>query len=151
MTLFLSINKIQSNVSHLTLFIFTLSILICSCSENPMNTEIILIEDTDYMYPAEVTKPYSESDTQIHVYIFNEKIREKIGDIISSTQLVAKRTRPSKGWGTRQLTLQYFWNDEWIYSENVTEFEDYYIVPIEGEEKREIKLKDVRFPIPVKR
>ncbi len=116
-----------------------------------MNTEIILIEVEDFMYPAKITKPYTESDKQIQVYIFNDKIREKIGESISISKLAAKRIKPSNGWGTRQLSLQFYRNSEWKYSEDVTEFEAYYLLPDNEVKDRKIELKHIRFPIPIQR
>lgn len=151
MNLFSLEYKGQVNVSNLTLLVLTLTIFIFSCSEKPMDREIVLIADGDFMYLAKVLNEYSESDAQIQVYIFNDNIREKKGDLISNSDLAAKRAEPEKGWGTRQLALQYFWNGEWVYSENVVEFEDYYLIPIEAGKDREIKLKHIRFPIPAQR
>lgn len=151
MNLFSSRHYLKVHASNLTIFVLTLTIFIYSCSEKPMKPEIILIEDDDFMYLAKVLKKYSESDTHIQVYIFNDTIRKKIGDLIPNNKLAAKRTEPKNGWGSSQLALQYYWNEEWVYSENVVEFEDYYIVPIEDGEDREIKLKHIRFPIPIQR
>ena len=116
-----------------------------------MNSEIVLIEEGEYMYPAKVTKTYTESDLQIQVYIFNDTVRGKIGDQIPASKVVAERPKPPEGWGTRQVALQYFWNEEWIYTEDVTEFEDHYIIPITAEENRKVELKHIRFLIPVQR
>ncbi len=151
MNRFSSKNKLQVNVYNLTLLVMTLTIFLLSCSEKPMKQEIILIEDDEYMYLAKVLDEYSESDTQIPVYIFNDIIREKIGDSIPNSKLAAKRTKPENGWGTRKLVLQYYWNNEWFYSENVVEFEEYFLIPIEDGKDREIELKNIRFPIPVQR
>ena len=151
MNLYRSIYKLQDHVSNLTILVLTLTIFIFSCSEKPMKPEIILIEDDDFMYLAKVLKEYSESDTHIQVYIFNDTIRKKIGDLIPNNKLAAKRTEPKNGWGSNQLALQYYWNGEWVYSENVVEFEDYYLIPIEDSKDREIKLKHIRFPIPIQR
>ncbi len=151
MNRFNSKNKLQINVYILTLLALTLTIFLFSCSEKPMKQETILIEDDEYMYLAKVLNGYSESDKQIKVYIFNEKIREKIGNSIPNSKLAAKRTEPENGWGTHQLALQYYWNEEWIYSENVVEFEEYFLIPIEDGKDREIELKNIRIPIPVQR
>lgn len=151
MNLFRSRHNLKVHASNLTIFVLTLTIFIYSCSEKPMKPEIILIEDDDFMYLAKVLKEYSESDTHIQVYIFNDTIRKKIGDLIPNNKLAAKRTEPKNGWGSSQLALQYYWNEEWIYSENVVEFEDYYLIPIEDGKDREIKLKHIRFPIPIQR
>ena len=133
------------------IIIFTLIILTSACSEKSMKPEIILIEEGDYMYPAKVTKTYAETDQQIHVYIFNDTLREEVGNSISTDKLAAKRAEPSKGWGARQVALQFFWNGEWIYAEDVTEFEDHYLIPINKDENLKIELKHIRFPIPVRR
>lgn len=122
-----------------------------ACSEHDMNSEIVLIEAGDYMYPAKVTKTDTKSDTKIQVHIFNDTIRQQIGNWISPTKIAAKRTKPRDGWGTRQVAVQYFWNQEWIYAEDTTEFEGYYIIPINIEENRKIEIKHIRFPIPVSR
>lgn len=144
-------NNLQVYVYTLTLLALSMTIFLSSCSEKPMKEELIFIVDDDFMYPAKVIKEFTETDSQIKVYIFNDTIREKIGDVIPNSKLAAKRTEPQNGWGTHQLALQYYWNDEWIYSENVTEFEDYYLIPIDGGKDREIKLQHIRFPIPVRR
>ena len=102
------------------------------------------------MYLARVTTPYTESDSQIQVYVFNDQAREKVGLQLPKHQVLASRVKPPGGWGTRQVALQYFWNDAWVYAEDVTEFEDHYLVPINNE-KRKVSLKEVRFPIPVRR
>ena len=151
MNRFLSKKSLQVPIFLQGIIVLTLTILINACSEKPMNSEIILIEEGDYMYPAKVTETYTETDSHIHVYIFNDTIREKIGDSILRSKLAAKRAKPSKGWGTRQVALQYFWNEEWIYAEDVTEFEDHYLIPINESENRKIELKHIRFPIPVRR
>ena len=116
-----------------------------------MNAEIVLIEDGDYMYPAEVTKTYTDSDVQVQVYIFNDAIRREMGSSVAASKIVAKRTQPREGWGTRQVAVQYFWNQEWIYTEDATEFEAYYTVPISASENRSIEIKHIRFPMPVPR
>lgn len=146
---YLSKNIIQA--PHLIMFILTLTILTCACGEKQMNSEIILIEEGDFMYPAKVTKAYTEKDSQIHVYIFNDTIRKKIGNAILSSKLAAKRAEPPKGWGTRLRAIQYFWQTEWIYAEDATEFEDHYLIPINNGDDRKIELKHIRFPIPIQR
>ena len=151
MNLLLSSKKLLTFTFLSGIVVMILTIFLSSCSENDMNSEIVLIEEGDYMYPAKVTKTYAETDTQIEVYIFNDSVREKIGDRISTSKVAAKRPKPSEGWGKRQVAVQYFWNTEWIYSEDVTEFEDHYIIPMNAEENRKIELKHIRFPIPIQR
>lgn len=125
-------------------------IIFTACHEETVESEIVLIGDGDYMYIARVTAPYTENDSRIQVYVFNDSVREKVGSWISKSQMLATREKPPGGWGTRQVTLQYFRNDAWVYAEDVTEFEDHYLVPI-NDEKRKVSLKEVRFPIPVRR
>ena len=132
-------------------------VMFMACHENTVDSEIVFIGDGDYMYLARVTAPYTESDSQIphgklpvQVYVFNDRVREKIGSQVSRNQVLATRDKPPGGWGTRQVALQYFQNDTWIYAEDVTEFEDHYLLSIHGEQ-RKIDLKAVRFPIPVRR
>ena len=128
----------------------TALVMFTACHEKVIKSEILLIGDGDYMYLARVTAPYTESDSGIQVYVFNAPVRERVGSWISRTQILATREKPPGGWGTRQVALQYFWNDAWVYAEDVTEFEDHYLVLINNE-KREVRLKEVRFPIPVRR
>lgn len=128
----------------------TALVMFTACHENAIKSEIVLIGDADYMYLARVTTPYTESDSQIQVYVFNDQVREKVGLQLPKRQMLASRVKPPGGWGTRQVALQYFWNDAWVYAEDVTEFEDHYLVPINNE-KRKVSLKEVRFPIPVRR
>ena len=132
-------------------------VMFMACHENTVDSEIVFIGDGDYMYLARVTAPYTESDSQIppgklpiQVYVFNDHVREKVGARISRNQVLATRDKPPGGWGTRQVALQYFQNNTWIYAEDVTEFEDHYLLSINGE-KRTVDLKEVRFPIPVRR
>ena len=132
-------------------------IMFMACHENTVDSEIVFIGDGDYMYLARVTAPYPESDSQIphgklpvQVYVFNDPVREKVGSRISRNQVFATREKPPGGWGTRQVVLQYFQNGRWIYAEDVTEFEDHYLLSIHGAQ-RKVDLKDVRFPIPVRR
>ena len=151
MNYFLRKKNLQAIIPLQGITVLILILLISACSENVMNSEIVLIKEGQYMYPAKVTKTSAESDLQIQVYIFNDTVRGKIGDQIPDSKVVAKRLKPPKGWGTRQVALQYFWNEEWIYTEDVTEFEDHYIIPITAEENRKIELKHIRFPMPVQR
>lgn len=151
MNFFESKFNLQVYTYNLTIFALSLTIIFFSCSEKPMKPEIILIEDDDFMYLAKVLKEYSNSDTHIQVYIFNDTIREKLGDLIPISKMAAQRTEPKNGWGSSQFALQYYWNDKWVYSENVVAFEDYYLLPIDTGKDREINMKHIRFPIPVQR
>ena len=151
MNRFLPKINLQTRMSLSRIIVLVLTIFVSACSEHDMNSEIILIEEDGYMYPAKVTQTYAETDSRIQVYIFNDTIREKIGDWIPTSKLAAKRPKPIKGWGTQQVALQYFWNETWIYAEDVTEFETHYLIPIDTGENRKIDIKHIRFPIPVRR
>lgn len=128
----------------------TALVMFTACHGNAIKSEILLIGDGDYMYLARVTAPYTENDSRIQVYVFNDHVREKVGSWISRSQILATREKPPGGWGTRQVAFQYLQNDAWVYAEDVIEFEDHYLVPIDNG-KRKVNLKDVRFPIPVRR
>lgn len=148
---FLSKKVLQTLTSLLRIIALTMFLFGNACNKNNMNLKIVLIAEGDYMYLAQVTKPYKESDTQIHVYIFNDHVREKVGPQISSNKVEVQRTKPPEGWGTRQIAIQYFWNDEWIYTEDAIEFEDHYLISVNVKEKKRFNFKEVRFPIPIKR
>ncbi len=148
---FLSKRNLQTNTFILKVTILSLAICVWACNEHNMNTEFILIEEGDYMYPARVKEAYAASDLQIQVYIFNDAIREKIGNSISTSKIASKRDKPMGGWGTRQVAVQYFLNEEWIYTEDATEFETYYLIPINTTENKKIEIKYIRFPIPIQR
>lgn len=139
------------HTSVLSVLILLLTLFVSACSENNMNLEIILLEEGDYMYPAKVEKASIKSDTHVQVYIFNDSLREKIGDRIPRDKVAADRPKPAAGWGTRLVALEYFQDEEWIYTEDATEFEDHYLIPTDIAGKRKIKIKHIRFPIPVQR
>ena len=141
----------HTHTSVLSVFIFLLILFVSACSENDMNLEIILLEEGDYMYPAKVEKTSIKSDTHVQVYIFNDSLREKIGDRIPRDKVAADRPKPAAGWGTRLVALEYFQDEEWIYTEDATEFEDHYLIPTGIAGKRKIEIKHIRFPIPVQR
>ena len=141
----------HTHTSVLSVFILLLTLFVSACSENDMNLEIILLEEGDYMYPAKVEKASIKSDTHVQVYIFNDSLREKIGDRVPRNKVAADRSKPAAGWGTRLVALEYFQDEAWIYTEDATEFEDHYLIPTDMAGKRKIKIKHIRFPIPVQR
>lgn len=128
----------------------TALVIFTACREKTVKPEIVLIGDGDYIYLARVTAPDTENDSRIQVYVFNDPVRERVGSQISKNQVLATREKPPSGWGTRQVALQYFQNGTWVYAEDVTEFEDHYLVVVD-KKKKKINLKEVRFPIPVRR
>ena len=148
---FLSEETLQRDRFVLKICVLLLIICVGACSEHDMTSEIVLIEAGDYMYPAKVADTDIKPASQIQVYIFNDTIRQQIGNSVLPIQIVAERSKPSEGWGTRQVAIQYFWNQEWIYTEDATEFEGHYMVPMNTEENRKIEIKHIRFPIPVSR
>lgn len=151
MNRFLSNKNLKVFLFSQGIIVFTVILLTSGCSEKTMKPEIILIEEGDYMYPAVVTETYAETDQHIHVYVYNDAMREKIGNSILRGKLAAEHSEPADGWGTRQVALEYFWNGEWTYAEDVTEYEDHYLIPINTDENRKVEFKDIRFPIPVRR
>ena len=141
----------HTHTSVLSVLVLLLILFVSACSENDMNLEIILLEEGDYMYPAKVEKASIKSDTHIQVYIFNDSLREKIGNRIPRDKVAADRPKPAAGWGTRLVALEYFQDEAWIYTEDATEFEDHYLIPTNIAGKRKIEIKHIRFPIPVRR
>ena len=136
---------LHTHTSVLTVVVLLLTVFVSACSEDEMNLEIVLVAEGDYMYPAKVEKPSGESDTHIQVYIFNDTLREKVGDKIPRNKVAVDRPKPPKGWGTRQVALEYFRNQEWIYTEDATEFEDHYRIPTDIGEKEKLKLNTFGF------
>ena len=110
---------------------------------------IVFIEEGDFMYLAEVVDPYTDEDAEVHVSILNAGIQEKLGDRVRRNRVLATRMEPTEGWGTRQVSLEYHVDGNWLYTEEATEFEDYYLVPVDEEASLKIEFKDVRFPIPL--
>ena len=122
----------------------------CSCDRKQIDTsvQIVLIEVQNFMYLAKVTKPYTDTDAEVHVYIFNAEIREDIGDRVSRDRIATTRVKPPDGWGTHLFAIQYLWEKDWIYTEQAAEFADHYLVTLPHEQRRKVPLSDVRFPIP---
>lgn len=110
--------------------------------------EIIFVEDKDFLYLAKVMEDSNTNDLEVKAYIICDEIRKKLGERIPKNKISTRRTYPKDGWGTRKVILEYFYNGEWIYSSDVLEFEDYYIVPNHDGKELKVSLQDVRFPIP---
>ncbi len=108
--------------------------------------EILLIEDGDYRYFAEVTKDTQLNNAEISVRFFTKEIRKKLGDKISINAVVTKREKPENGWGTQKVLLQYFDGKTWILSKDATVFEDHYLLPESVNSERKISLNKVRIP-----
>lgn len=144
--------------SLLALLVLALLLTLSACSILPFfgkdrgeTAEIVLITEGNFMYLAKVTKPYTDEDSEREVHIFNDAIREKVGDRISHARVATTRVKPLNGWGTRPVAIQYLWEGNWIYTEEATEFEDHYRVPTDADEQRKLEFKQVRFLIPLPR
>lgn len=108
--------------------------------------EILLIEDERYEYFAEVIEDIRLNDSEVSVRFFVNEIAKKLGDTISINAVVTKREKPENGWGTQQILLEYFDGKTWILSEDVTVFEDHYLLPESVNSEREIPFNKVRIP-----
>lgn len=122
------------------------------CSPNSKqidaDTQIVLIADESFMYPAKVTKPYTDTDTEVHIYIFNTEARKRIGNRVPRAQIAVTRKEPAKGWGTRKVVIDYYSEGDWVYIEGATEFFDHYTLLDDAGNSRKIELSDVRFSMP---
>lgn len=110
--------------SLLALLVLALLLTLSACSILPFfgkdrgeTAEIVLITEGNFMYLAKVTKPYTDEDSEREVHIFNDAIREKVGDRISHARVATTRVKPLNGWGTRPVAIQYLWEGNWIYTE----------------------------------
>ena len=122
------------------------------CSPNneqiDADTHIVLLADENFMYPAKVTKPYTDADAEVHIYIFNTEVRGRIGDRVPREQIAVTRKEPAAGWGNRKVIIDYYAGGDWIYIEGATEFLDHYSVPDGAGDNRKVALSEVRFSIP---
>ena len=109
--------------------------------------EILLINADNYGYFAEVTTETQQNDPEVSVRFFAKDIRKKLGDRISINAVVTKREKPENGWGTQKVLLEYFDGEAWVFSKDVTVFENHYLLPelINGE--RKVAFNKVRIPI----
>ena len=74
-------------------------VMFTACHEKTLQSEIVLIADGDSMYLARVTAPYTETDSRIQVYVFNDSVRETVGSWISRSQMLATREKPLREGG----------------------------------------------------
>lgn len=112
------------------------------------NTQIVLIADGHFMYPAKVTKPYTDADAEVRIYIFNTEVRERVGDRVPREQILVTLKEPAAGWGTRKVIIEYYSDGDWVYTEGATEFFDHYTVPDVAGKTRKVALSDVRLATP---
>ena len=106
--------------------------------------EILLIEADNYGYFAEVMEDTQLNDSEVSVRFFVEEIAKKLGDKISINAIVTKREKPEDGWGTQKILLQYFDGKTWIFSKDVTVFEDHYLLPESVSGERNVPFNKVR-------
>ena len=109
--------------------------------------EILLIADEHYGYFAEVTTDTQLNDTEVFVRFFVQEIHKKLGDKVPINAVVTKREKPENGWGTQKVLLEYFDGKTWIFSKDVTVFEDHYLLPASVNSKRKVPFNKVRIPI----
>ena len=110
---------------------------------------VILVTSGDYRYLARVTNDTPPEAEQVPVHVFTESIREKIGDTVPLTSVVALREEPPDGWGTQPIALEYFNGETWEFQLDVLAIEGAYLLPERVEGKRRIEFANVRFPINV--
>ena len=115
---------------------------------------IVYIKHGNYMYLAKVLgTQYGEAGTTA-VDIFNEELREELGDTINDELVLDRRTEPAQGWGNRRVMLSFYRDDVWTFTTDVVIHATYYELParIDGERvqgSRTVSFGEVRFPIPV--
>lgn len=110
---------------------------------------VIIVTSGDYRYLARVTNDTPSEAEQVQVHVFNESIREKIGDTVPLTSILELRGEPPGGWGTQPIALEYFNGETWEFQLDVLAIEGAYLLPERVEGKRRIEFANVRFPINV--
>lgn len=116
--------------------------------------DTVYIKDGSDMYFGKVTAEVVENDETVAIDIFNNELRQKLGDTVSKELIMGRRIEPTRGWGTQEVMLSFYRDGEWIFTTDVVVFEDYYKLParIDGNPvrgSRDVSLAEVRFPIPV--
>ena len=109
--------------------------------------EILLIEADGYGYFAEVTEDTRLNDLEIVVRFFVKEIGKKLEDKIPINAVVTKREKPKNGWGTQKVLLEYFDGEAWVFSKDVSVFEDHYLLPELTNSERKVPFDRVRIPI----
>lgn len=120
-------------------------------NESNTSQDLLLIAEGNFMYIAEPTAAYTDTDSELRVHIFNAAVREKVGDQVPRESVAATRVKPPEGWGSRPVALQYLWEGNWVYTQKAVEFADHYLVSLSEVETRKVALSDVRFSILVHR
>lgn len=119
-----------------------------------MKGDTVYVKDGSYMYFAEVTGEVNENTETVVVDIFNEVLRKKLGDTVPAELVLGRRVEPDNGWGNRLVMLSFYRDEEWTFTMDAMVFEGYFLLPEIVDKKpiqgsREVKLSDVRIPIPV--
>ena len=109
--------------------------------------EILLIADEHYGYFAKVTADTHLNNSEVSIRFFAEEIGKKLGNTVSINAIVTTREKPENGWGTQKVLLEYFDRKAWIFSKDVTVFEDYYLLPESISGERKVPFNKVRIPI----
>ena len=109
--------------------------------------EILLIADEHYGYFAEVTADTQPNDPEVSVRFFVKEIGKKLEEKIPINAVVTKREKPENGWGTQKVLLEYFDGKTWIFSKDVTVFENHYLLPESVNSERKVPFNKVRIPI----
>ncbi len=115
---------------------------------------IVYIKHGNYMYLAKVFDTQHGEAGTTAVDIFNEELREELGDTINNELVLDKRTEPAQGWGNRRVMLSFYRDGAWTFTTDVVIHATYYELParIDGERvqgSRIVSFGEVRFPIPV--
>ena len=116
--------------------------------------DTIYVKDGNYMYFAEVTDKVDENSETVAVDIFNEVLRKKLGHTVPAQLVLGRRVEPDNGWGNRLVMLSFYRDGTWAFTMDAVIFEDHFLLPKIIDKKpvrgpREVKLSDVRIPIPV--
>ena len=109
--------------------------------------EILQIETNNYGYLAEVTEDTKLNAPEVSVRFFVKEIDKKLGDKVSINAVITKREKPENGWGTEKVLLQYFDGKTWVFSKDVTVFENHYLLSESANNEREVPFNKVRIPI----
>lgn len=115
--------------------------------------DTVYIKDGSYMYFAEVTAEVDANSETVAVDIFNEELRKKLGDMVSTELVLGRRVEPEGGWGNRFVMLSFYRDGKWTFRTEAAVFEDHFLLPAMVDQKqvqgsREARLKNVRIPIP---
>lgn len=117
--------------------------------------DTVYIKDESYMYFAKVTDEIEANAETVAVDIFNEALRKTLSNTVPAELILGRRVEPENGWGNHFVMLSFYQNGKWTLTMDAVIFEDYFLLPEIVDKKpiqgsREVKLSDVRIPIPVR-